>query len=84
MSPVLTPLMARVLARYASGVGLKEIGEEIYYGHWKMDDLSLQIRERLGAKNLAQAALIAHKLGYISLPDESGIVYAQSPFTTED
>jgi len=73
--------MARVLARYASGHSLKKIAEEEHLSLRSMKTLSREIRKRLGAGNLAQATLIAHELGYVSLPDEDGVVLAQSPFS---
>ena len=78
--PVLTPLMARVLARHASGISLKQIATEIYSSERSVWALSEAIKKRLEAKNLTQATLRAHQLGYITLPDENGIVCSQSPY----
>lgn len=44
-------------------------------------DASMQIiRSKLGAANNVQAALIAHALGYLSDPNDEGVVLAQSLF----
>lgn len=80
-NPVLTPLMARVLARHASGVSLKQIATEIYSSERSVWALSKEIKKRLEAENLTQAALRAHQLGYITLPDVNGIVCSQSPYS---
>ncbi len=75
--------MSRVLALHASGASLTEIAEMEHISARQIDNTSLQIRRRLPARNLAQAVLMAHKFGYITLPDENGVVLAQSPFRSE-
>jgi hypothetical protein len=76
--PVLTVLQARALARYASGTPARGIAAEEYISPRKMDEVFREAKVALGAKNLAQACLIAHKLGYLSLPDQNGNVSSQS------
>lgn len=70
--------MARILARSASGRTLNEIAVEEYVSVPEINRIVRKIKERLGAENLVQAALIAHREGFISLPDADGQVYAHS------
>lgn len=79
----LTPSQALFLARYASGATLDEIARETFRSMRAIERMSHGVRKQLNVETLAQACLVAHSLGYISLPDENGIVHAHSPFTEE-
>lgn len=81
MSSALTPQEARFLALSASGNNNHEKSEMMYISIREVDEISKRVKRKLNAKSLPQAVLLAHKLGYISLPDDAGQVTAQSPFS---
>jgi len=78
--PALTPQEARFLAFVGSGVKLSDIAEAMYVSEREVGSISRRVRRKLESRSLAQAILLAHKLGYVSLPDDDGVVVAQSPF----
>ena len=76
----LTHQQARILARHASGRTLVEVAREEFVSVRQMERMTMAIRTTLGARNMAQAVMVAHGLGYLSLPDDDGLVRHQSPF----
>ncbi len=72
-----------MLARFASGCTFSEIAKENYVSFSSVQRTLNDAKKRMGAKTLVQLVLWAHHHGYISLPDEHGVVLAQSPFTEE-
>lgn len=78
--PSLTPRQARILARYAAGATLAEIAEEEYIGRKKINREMDSIKAKLGVPNAVATIMAAHVHGYISHPDEAGVIIALSPF----
>lgn len=76
----LTPRQARILARYAAGASFAEIAAEEYIGRKKIFGELSAIREKLGVPNTVATIMAAHRLGYISHPDDSGVIRSLSPF----
>lgn len=76
----LTPAQTRFLSRHASGLTLEEIASENFVSVSTVANSLAIVRALLHANNNVQSALIARKLGYLSDPDENGIVLAQSPY----
>lgn len=76
--PTLTVLQTRILARTASGVKLKEIAKEEYLSLSEINRVTRDLKDRLGARNLAQAVLLACQNGLITPVDEKGISQPQS------
>lgn len=79
----MTALQSRILARHASGHEFIEIAGDEYLSKREIARVCKEIRDRLGAKNMAQAAMIAYSAGHITLPDENGIVTSQSMIDRE-
>lgn len=80
MPPALTPQEARFLAFIASGDTIPEIAGRMYTSQREVEKISTKVKVKLGARSLPQAVLAAHAIGYISVPDDEGVVVAQSPF----
>ena len=64
----LTPLMIKILARYASGKKLAEIAKEIYLSYSAVTNTMLEARNRTGLGTNAALVMYAHDLGYLSHP----------------
>lgn len=77
--PVLTPLMRSVLAALASGKTVAETADDLFIAERAVYTQLAEAKTRLGALNTAQAVLIAHRHGYIALPDDSGVVISTNP-----
>lgn len=67
--------MARILAGHASGLTLGQVALELYVSYSCVANTVQDIKKLLKAKTLAECVMKAHKLGYISDPDEHGIVH---------
>ena len=83
-SQPLTQWMRTVLADYASGYELKEVAEKHYVSYKSVLRTTQKIKERLGAKHLGQAIIIAHHLGYLTHPDTKGRCFPASPWEDND
>lgn len=76
--PALTVLQTRILARTASGLKLKEIAQEEYLSLSEINRVTRDLKDRLGAKSLPQAVVMACQYGLITMPDENGVSQPQS------
>ena len=76
----LTPLMRSILSAHASGKTLKVIAQELFISYREICRQVEEIKRRLNSRNLAQSVMIAHKYGYIALPDDEGRVITMNPF----
>jgi DNA-binding NarL/FixJ family response regulator len=59
-------------------VKLKEIAKEEYLSLSEINRVTRDLKDRLGARNLAQAVLLACQNGLITPVDEKGISQPQS------
>lgn len=60
--------MQRLLAGHANGRQLKEMADDTYTSYSNVTNAMHEAKRRLGARNLAQAVMRAHGLGYVSHP----------------
>ena len=75
----LTPRMADILARHASGLNMRQVATEMFLSYSSVANTVQDIRKRLGANTLAACVIRAHQLGYLSDPDQRGVVVALDP-----
>ena len=80
----LTREQARILARCATGLTVSEIAREEFVSERAMYAMLQTIRDACGCRSLTQAVLVAHVAGYLSVPDDDGLVLATSPYAQEE
>lgn len=76
----LTPFQARIIARYAGDTTTAQIAREEYVSKRKIEQ-EMEAMRAIFRVNATHAVIMkAHELGYISHPDDDGVIHAQSPF----